>query len=171
MQDAWAAITGAAVALESEAVRSGMQAFRTRVHGVDAVVCRARPVGRLTRLHLFMVVGAFAPGWARTDILDGFMAEAVDASIRSKGGLVRGAQTGTATIAVALTDQVTPDAQGWATKQRRTRYAAIGYPVTVELASGRVTRPDRMLIGAVYSKALKTFVSEHVTDVLYPAAR
>ncbi|HTN99464.1 MAG TPA: hypothetical protein VL068_02215, partial [Microthrixaceae bacterium] len=103
-----------------------------------------------------------------SQVLDGFMKEAVAYSIRSKGGLPRGTQTGTATVGVVVTDRMAPDAQKWATRGRSTQFAALGYPVAVEVAEGRVSHPKRILIGAMYSGAMKRFVQAHVSDVLIP---
>ncbi len=120
---------------------------------------------------MFMIVGVFPPGWANRHMVSGFMSEAVDFSVQQKAGLPRGMQSGTATVAVVVTDQLLPDAQNWATKIHESRFAAIGYPVTVETSHARIVRPQRMILGAVYSRTLKKFVQENVTDVLTATGR
>lgn len=161
-------VTAAADVLHNAAMRDRMEITRGQIHGIDSFVCRGQPEGVTTKLHTFMVVGLFPTGWATRAMADRFVQGAVEYSIAAKGGLPRGAQTGTATIPVVLTDAMAPGAERWAARPSGRRFAALSFPVSVELAQGRVTCPRTMLLGAAYIRPMKRFVAEHITDVLYP---
>lgn len=168
MNDAWWAINSAADVLKRSAAYNYMAQQRRQVQGVDTFIFRPAPSGILTKMHYFMFVGMFPPGWATVERMSAFTQEAVGYSIDNKGGLTRGAQTGTATVAVILTDRVAPRAAGWATKPHGNGFAALSYPVTVELAESRITYPKYLVVGAVYSRALNKFVKKNVVEPLYP---
>ncbi len=137
-----------------------------QVHGVDTLVCRAEPIGVFTTMHVFMTIGVVPPGRATRELADGFARESVDYSIRHKGGLPRGMQSGTATVPVILTDAMAPGAEGWAGTVRHRQFAAFVMPVSVETSSSQVTYPRRVVIGAAYLRAMKRFIEEHVVDAL-----
>ncbi|MGB3411987.1 MAG: hypothetical protein WBA45_12415 [Microthrixaceae bacterium] len=71
-------------------------------------------------------------------------------------------------MGVVVTDKLAPDAEKWATRGRSSRFAALGYPVAVEVAKGSVSNPKRILLGWAYSGAMKRFVQAHVRGVLMP---
>ena len=80
--------------------------------------------------------------------LDEFLDDSVRYSINHKPGLPRGLQTGTATIAVAITSERSPVAEEWARRQHGSERAAIGFPVAVDASRGTVTIPRIRLGGA-----------------------
>ena len=80
-------------------------------------------------------------------------------------GRLRGLQSGTSAVAVAVVDSA-ERAGEWAVKPHGRRFAALAYPVLVDLANERVVRPERMLIGAVYAPYLRQLVKEHVEPSL-----
>jgi hypothetical protein len=140
---------------------------RDSVAGRQAVIGR-RAQFRLrwlaTRLHTFVLVAVFKSD-ATAEHLDRFMDEASQYATTVKGGLPRGLQTGTCAVAVAVLPSAV-GVEGWASKPHGRRFAALTYPVTVDLANGRVDQPGRMLIGAVYVPYLKELVREHVEPSL-----
>lgn len=143
-----------------------MQVRQTRFAGIEAFVCRDKPMGVFTRLHPFLVVGTFPSMTAHFESITEFHKAAIANSIQSKGGLPRGLQTGTATISVIVTDELAPNAADWATKQRNSRFAAAGFPVTVETRTGRVMYPKSMVIGAAYLRVLGEFTEHNVVSAL-----
>lgn len=113
-----------------------------------------------------MTIGVVPPGWATRELADGFARESVAYSIRHKGGLPRGMQSGTATVPVILTDAMRPGAERWASTVHHRQFAAFVMPVSVETSSSQVTYPKRVLVGAAYLRAMKRFIEEHVVDAL-----
>lgn len=136
------------------------------MHGVDTLVCRADPIGVFTRVHVFMMIGVVPPGRATRELADGFARESVAYSIRSKGGLPRGFQTGTATVPVILSDAMAPGAEDWARRVHSRQFAAFVMPVSVETSRTRVTSPRRVVVGGAYLRVMKRFIEEHVVEPL-----
>jgi hypothetical protein len=140
------------------------------VAGAPVLVARTakfRWAWMATKLHTFVVAAAFPPGTATPDRLDAFMQEAMRFAKANKGGLPVGFQTGVAAVTVAVTEQADDAAHGWAASPHGRKFGVMSFPCLVDATSGRVTRPDRMVIGGIYSKHLKSVVD----DLLAPAAR
>jgi hypothetical protein len=119
-----------------------------------------------TKLHTFLVAGAFPPGTATPDQLDGFMRAAVQYGRANKSGLPVGLQTGLAAIPVAVTEHADASAHGWAATPHGREFAVLTFPVLLDTASGEVTHPPRLVLGGLYSGYLKGIVTTHVTTAV-----
>lgn len=119
-----------------------------------------------TRLHVSLVACPFSSGDASTDDLDRFLAAARDHAVSRKRGLPLGFQTGVAVIALAVAQELGQEASAWASHGRGAKFAALAYPVTVDLRTGTCTRPDRMTVGAVYVPYLRRFVDSVAVPAL-----
>jgi hypothetical protein len=108
----------------------GFKTSRAAVGDEQALVARRSEfrwewVG--TRMHTFVVV--FSVGELAPDQAQAFPAEAQDYAIKHKGGLPRGLQTGTATIAVVIADRADEASVQWFKQEPKHRYAALLLPV------------------------------------------
>ena len=152
--------------IEASLATGGFKMTRDSVAGRQAVIGR-QSTFRLrwvaTRLHVFVLVAVFKSD-ATPEHLDRFLEEASQYAITLKGRL-RGLQSGTCAVAVAVVDSA-ERAGEWAVKPHGRRFAAMTYPVLVDLANKRVVRPERMLIGAVYVPYLRQLVKAHVESSL-----
>jgi hypothetical protein len=117
-----------------------------------------------TRLN-WLVYAAEMPGDVPVAALDTFLDQACQDSINRKG-LMRGAQSGVAAVSVAAVKGASPDAVHWADHPHGRRFAAITFPVLADVATGRVTRPERMLLGGLYAGFLKDLVAQYVETPL-----
>jgi hypothetical protein len=119
-----------------------------------------------TRLHVFVVV--FAVPDLSADRAEELTAAAQDYAVTHKGGLPRGIQTGTATVAVFVTEQADPGVRDWFEQAPKHRFAALRFPVLVELSDGKLAYfRGRMRIGRVYLSHLRGVAEE----VIGPAVR
>ena len=75
---------------------------------------------------------------------------------------MRGAQSGVAAVTVVAIDGVAPEVEMWATKPHGRRFAALTFPVLAEVAAAKVVRPERMLLGGIYTGFLKDLVRQYV---------
>jgi hypothetical protein len=149
--------------------RAGFRLEHATVAGVGALVAR-KPEFRWTwfgtRLHTFVVV-LDAPGATQAAAAD-LVAAAQQYAIENKGGLPRGLQTGTATIAVLLADDPPPDVREWFAAAPKHRYGALSVPVLAEPRTGSVTTfSGKRFVGSVYASHLRGVVD----DVIAPALR
>jgi hypothetical protein len=151
--------------------RHGYEVTADVLDGLPVVVGR-RSDFRLrwmaVRLQTFVVVARF-----RTDhvavsgpVLDRFLDAACAYAAGHKGGLPRGLQTGTAAVAVAVVDSGAGDAATWAGHPHGRRFAAMAYPVAVEVPAGRVVHPPRLVVGAVFNGHLRRVAEEVVGPAL-----
>ena len=115
-----------------------------------------------TRLHTFVIASDFVDVTPNRVDLDAFLDAGVQYALEHKGGLPRGLQTGTATITVALTRQLHAATMEWAQTVHGRRFAAFPFPVLVDLSTRKVTRPERMIVGGIYSSYLQTMVDTHI---------
>jgi hypothetical protein len=120
-----------------------------------------------TKLHTFVVAAPFPPGTATPDRLDAFMQAAMQFAKANKGGLPVGLQTGVAAVTVAVTEGADDTTHGWAASPHGRKFGVMSFPCVADATTGRVTRPDRMVIGGVYSGHLKSVVDTLVA----PATR
>jgi hypothetical protein len=118
------------------------------------------------RLHTFVLAARF-PAPEDAGVLDRYLDLACRYAVDHKGGLPRGLQAGTAAVAVAVVDRGSEVTTSWADHPHGRRFAAMAYPVVVELDTGRVVHPGRMLLGAVFSGHLQRVAD----DVVGPALR
>lgn len=108
----------------------GFKTWRTDVGEQPALVARRsefRWEWMGSRMHTFVVaftVGQLGPKRAQT-----LSNEAQNYAIKHKGGLPRGLQTGTATIAVVIPDQADEDSVRWFRQEPKQRFAALLLPV------------------------------------------
>ena len=148
--------------IEASLSTGGFTVDRGSVAGREAVIARRsefRMRWMATRLHTFVMVADFTAD-ATPDVLDRFLSDAVQYAITAKGGMPRGLQTGTCAVAVAVTGA--GEAGDWAVRPHGRRFAAMSFPVLVDVGAKRVTHPPRMAMGAVYVPYLKQLVQEHV---------
>jgi hypothetical protein len=123
------------------------------------------------RLHTSVIVATFAAADARTEVLDGFLDEASRWAVQNRLGRgPLGIQSGTAAVAVA----VLPDGAGagleWASKSHGNRFAALAYPVAVDLQAATIVQPRRMLVGASFASFLRGVVGDVLQAPLTAAA-
>jgi hypothetical protein len=121
----------------------------------------------ITRLKSFLYVAAFQPGSAALGVLDAYLAAARWDAIQKRREM-RGlelAATGITVIAavtVAVVDYATPQDEAWAARPHGSRVGAITFPVVVNPATGNVIRPDRMIVGALFTGYLQSLVRQYV---------
>src|SRR4029077_11933435 len=118
-----------------------------------------------SRLHSFIYIAQFQPGSAASGELDQYLGDACQDAINKKG-LMRGAQSGVAAIAVAVVENATAQEQAWAAKPHGRRFAAISFPVLADPSAGAVIRPQRMVIGGIFTAYLQDLVRQYVETPL-----
>ncbi len=117
-------------ALADGLTNGGFETSHTAIGDQQALVARRsefRWEWAASRMHTFVVVfsvGGLGP--KRAQVLS---TEAQDFAIKHKGGLPRGLQTGTATIAVFIPYEAGEDSVRWFRQQPKHRYAALLFPV------------------------------------------
>jgi len=90
-----------------------------------------------TRLHVFVVIFD-VPGLS-TGVADELTAAALDYAVAHKGGLPRGLQTGTAAVPVFLAGEADDGVRDWFAQAPKHRFAALRFPVLVELGNASLT--------------------------------
>ena len=129
------------VAVEASLRKAGFKLTRDSVAGRQAVIGRAR--------RLFVLLAVFKPGMAGREHLDRFVEEAGQYATTVKGGL----PSGVTAVAVAVLE-AGAGSDEWAATLTHAGRARV-FPVLVDVASGRVTRPDA-------PADLRRLVDEHV---------
>lgn len=86
-----------------------------------------------SRMHTFVVV--FSAGGLDADRARVLCTQAQNYAINHKGGLPRGLQTGTATVALVIPDKAEEDSVRWFRQEPEHRYAALLLPVLARPAS------------------------------------
>lgn len=119
-----------------------------------------------TRLHTFVFVVDFANETVDETLLDRYLNVACGYALSHKGGLPRGLQTGVAAVTVALAASESESLSHWSSRVHGRRFAAITFPASVVTSTGRVTRPVRLLGGAVYARHLTGVVDNVVAPAL-----
>lgn len=148
---------------------AGFQTSREILLGNDVLVARTsqfRWRWFATKLHTFLVAMTFPPGTASPDQLDGFLQAAAEYAKANKGGLPGGLQTGTAVLVTAVTEGADATAREWANAPHGRKFAVLPFPVLVDAAADQLVRPQRMILGGVYSGYLKGLVDQHVGGAL-----
>jgi hypothetical protein len=150
--------------VEAALAAGGLQPTRVTIAGHETVsgstsAFKWRWMG--SRLHSFVYIAVFQPGSAASGALDEYMAAAVQDAINKKG-LMRGAQSGVAAVAVAAIDHSTLQEQAWAAKPHGRRFAAMTFPVLADPTTGTVVRPERMIVGGLFTGYLKELVATYV---------
>lgn len=114
-------------------------------------------------MHFFVVV--FDSPELDVDRAENLTAAAQQYAIKHKGGLPRGLQTATATVAVFLS-RPSESLQAWFAADTRHRFAALRFPVLADPDAGSVTYfKGRMARGSVYQADLRTIAD----DIVKPA--
>jgi hypothetical protein len=153
--------------------RAGMSPQKTLLQGNEVLaadVSKFRVTWMFTQLHTFLVAGTFPPGTAHPGALDGFMDLAARYAKANKRGLPLGLQSAVAAIAVAVTENADEAAHTWASRPHGRKFATLPVPVLVDVATGRVTRPERMVISGIFYPFLRKLIDEHVTSAVRPLA-
>jgi len=149
--------------IESAFGAAGLQPSRVNVGPAVAVVgttSRFRWRWIATKLNVCMYAAWFLPA-TPVEMLDQYLAAACQDAIDRKGAM-RGMQTGVAAITVAILDSATPEQVAWASTPHGRRFAALTFPVMVDASTRRVVRPERMVLGGIYTGYLKELVSTHI---------
>ena len=155
----------AIVRIGQSTAQEGFTTYDDSLNGLRVLVARTsqfRFRWVATKLHTFLVATVFPPGTATPDQLDGFMQAALGYAQAHKGGLPVGLQTGLAAISVAVTEYTDPAAQSWAATPHGRKFGMLTFPVLLDVTTGAVTRPPRLVVGGVYSGYLKGIVAKHV---------
>jgi urease gamma subunit len=153
--------------------RAGMTTQKTLLQGNEVLaadVSKFKVTWMLSQLHTFLIAGTFPPGTAHPTALDGFMELASQYGKANKRGLPLGLQSGVAVLAVAVTEHADAAAHEWASKPHGRKWAVMPVPVLVDAATGQVTRPQRMVIGALYFPYLRGLIDQHVTPAVHSLA-
>lgn len=154
--------------IEASLAKGGFKMTRDSVGGRQAVIGRTsafRMKWLATRLHTFVLAAVFEGATARPDKLDRFMEESSEYARTMKGGLPRGLQTGTVAVTVAVAESA-KEAGDWAVNPHGRKFAALTFPVLVDVAGRSVACPKRMVIGAVYVPYLRQVVADHVAPAV-----
>ena len=77
-----------------------------------------------------------------------------------------GLQSGTAAVAVAVVSGGAGEGAAWASRPHGRRFAAIAYPVAVDLGARSVVEPTRMVLGGIFVPFLRGVVSDVVRSTL-----
>jgi hypothetical protein len=155
----------ALAALRARLGAAGYKIEDAAIDGRDALLARRsdfrwRWFG--TRLHTFVLV--FSTPVLSESLAETLTSAAQQYAIDHKDGLPRGLQTGTATVAVFLSEGVDPPVRSWFTKEPKPRFAAMRVPVLVDLGSGELTYfRGRRKTGWLYSNHLRA-VTELIGD-------
>jgi hypothetical protein len=157
-------------AIGRSTAHAGMATSRDLLLGSEVLVARTsqfRWRWMATKLHTFLVAAVFPSDAATPDQLDGFLRAATEYAKAHKTGLPVGLQTGVAVIVVAVTENASPAAHGWAAAPHGRQFGVVPFPVLADVVDGQVTRPQRMVIGGIYAGYLKGLVDHHVTGALH----
>ena len=145
----------------------GFETSRTGVGDQRALVARRsefRWEWMGSRLHTFVVV--FSVGGLDRTRAQALSTEAQDYAIKHKGGLPRGLQTGTATIAVVITDEADEESVQWFRQEPKHRYAALLFPVLARPGSDELVYfTGRWSRGYLY----RDYLLDVVRDIVGPA--
>jgi hypothetical protein len=151
----------------------GLQPARATIAGRETVVGGTSKFKWwwITRLKSFLYVAAFQPGSATSGVLDEYLGAARWDAIKKKRDM-RGLElaavgiTVVAAMTVAVIDYATPQDEAWAAKPHGSRIGAITFPVLANPAAGNVIRPDRMIVGALFTGYLQGLVRQYVEGPL-----
>ena len=127
-----------------------------QIGGLNAIVgyrSQFRLSWMATHLHLLTVIAA------KPDVSAGDLPAFVDAALdyaKAAKGQWRGLQSGVAVIAALIGHQVDPGAAAYARDQLVRKFAALAWPVVVDLSTGQVhSHQGRVAIGGIYAGYLR----------------
>ncbi len=119
------------------------------VGGETAVVARRARWAATARLHTFILV--FEIQELTIDAIENASSAALDYSIRTKGGLPRGLQTGTFTFATFVGQTPEKVIRDWFLREHTHRRAAMQLPLLADLESGNlVSYSGRLSKGSAF---------------------
>lgn len=154
-------------ALADGLTNGGFKASHTAIGDQQALVARRsefRWGWVASRIHTFVVV--FSVGGLGPKRAQALSTEAQDFAIKHKGGLPRGLQTGTATIAVVIPDEADEDSVRWFRQEPKHRYAALLFPVLARPGSEELVYfTGRWSRGYIY----RDYLFGIVRDIVAPA--
>jgi hypothetical protein len=155
----------------ADAVRT---ALGSRGFELSRAVVSGRPVDAARRsdfrlrwmavkLSTSVIVASFDAAEARADVLDEFLGAASRWAVENRHSRwPLGLQSGAAAVVVAVCPDGAGEASVWASKSHGQRFAAVAYPVAVDLSAGTVVQPKRMLVGGVFAGFLRGIVRDCV---------
>ena len=115
------------------------------------------------RLHTSVLVASFPAGGGLATPLDAYLEAASGWAVaHRRGSRSLGFQSATAAVAVAVFPDGAGEAAAWAQRSHGQHFAALAYPVAVDLRAGTVTQPGRMIVGGVFSGFLRQVVRDAV---------
>jgi hypothetical protein len=113
------------------------------------------------RLHTSVIVRRFTATEATLATLDRYLDECSHWAVANRrGSRALGLQSGTAAVAVAVIEGGGGEGPGWASHPHGRRFAALAYPVAVDLGAGTVVEPKRMVFGGIFVPFLRGVVAD-----------
>jgi hypothetical protein len=119
-----------------------------------------------SHLDTSVVAASFAPGEQARESLDAFLSAASSWAVGHRGRHMFGVQSGTAVVAVAVLAGRGEQAERWATEPHGQRFAAIAYPVAVDLEGREVITLRHMVLGRIFAGFLREVVREVIESPL-----
>lgn len=156
--------------IEQSTAHAGLPTTRQQLSGTEVLVARTsqfRWRWFATKLHTFLIAAPFAPGTAEPDQLDRFLRAAINYAKAKKDGWPLNLQTGVAVLAVAVTEKADQAAHNWARTPHGRQLGVVAFPVLADTATEQVVRPERMVIGGVYTRHLEGLVDQHVAGPMH----
>ena len=141
----------------------GFEVSRAEVAGRPVIAARRsdfRWRWFAVRLHTSVIVGAFSAAEARRELLDRYLDAASSWAVQHGRGRAHGLQSGTAAVAVAVVTGDAGEARAWAGTPHGRRFAALAYPVAVDLTGAAVAQPRRMFVGGIFVPYLRGIVRD-----------
>ena len=115
------------------------------------------------RLHTAVIVRPFTAAEATLATLDQYLDECSRWAVAHRSGSpMLGLQSGTAAVAVAVLTGGAGEGAAWASRAHGRRFAAIAYPVAVDLDAGTVVEPTRMVLGGIFVPFLRGVVAKTI---------
>jgi len=115
------------------------------------------------RLHTSVIIATFTPEQAQRVALDEYLAAASTWAVQNRRGSRHlGLQSGTAAVAVVVLPDGAGEATAWASSSHGQRFAALAFPVAVDLRAGTVAQPRRMVVGGIFAGFLRGVVRDVV---------
>ena len=115
------------------------------------------------RLHTSVIVRPFTAVEATVATLDTYLDECSRWAVQHRGpGPPLGLQSGTAAVAVAAVTGGGGEGPVWGARAHGRRFAALAYPVAVNVETGTVVQPTRMVFGGIFLPFLRGIVRDVV---------
>jgi hypothetical protein len=152
-------------ALQAALTSAGYNVRQDHIARIDALVARRADWKTLwVHLHTFVIV--LTQDALTAERAEQLAAAAQQYAIDHKGGLPRGLQTGTVTVAVFLT-KPSQALEKWFSADPQHRYAALRFPILADVSTGALTYfKGRMSRGYLYGADLRTLAETIVARAL-----